>query len=42
MLKKQFVKQAIEGKEKNGEILAISNKYKDIFDNFINSLDIES
>lgn len=40
ILKKQVVKQAVE-KRRRTEIVVIFNRYKDILDDFIDSLDLE-
>lgn len=42
ILKKQVVNQAVKREKKNSEIVAIFNRYIDILDDFINSLDLES
>lgn len=39
IFKKQVVRQAVKDVEENTKILAIFNKYKDTFDDFINSSD---
>lgn len=41
IFKKYVVKQALRGAEKNFEIVAILNRYKDTFGDFINSSDVE-
>ena len=42
ILRKQVVKQAVGGAKGNSEIMTIPNRYKDIFDDFIDSSDAES
>lgn len=42
ILKKRVVKQAISEAKRKSEIIAVSNKYKNTLDNFIDSLDLES
>lgn len=41
ILKKQVLKQAIEGAKEKTEIIAILNRYNNIFKNLVNSLDIK-
>lgn len=41
ILKKQVFKQTIKGEEKKTKIIAIANRYKDIFDDLLDSLDIK-
>lgn len=41
IFKKWVIKQMFKEKRKNYKIIVISNKYKDILDNFIHSLDLK-
>ncbi len=41
MLKKRVLKQAIGGEQEKSEILSIPNKYKDILEDLVDSLDVE-
>lgn len=41
-MRKQVVKQTFKRSERNSEILAISNRYKDILDHFMHNSDPES
>ena len=41
ILKKPVFKQAIEGEQERSEILSIPNKYKNILEDLIDSLNIE-
>lgn len=41
IFKKQVFNQAIRGVKEKTEILAISNRYKNILEDFVNSLDIK-
>ena len=41
IVKKRVFKQAIEKGQEKSEILSILNKYKDTFEDLVNSLDIE-
>ena len=41
LLRKKVIKQAVGGAKQKSEILAIPNRYKDILDDLIDSLDLE-